>query len=421
MPRELNLSAFGERFTRNTGALELMDDLGQAMSGDSDALMLGGGNPGKVAAVTSVLKQALLRIAGDDAEFNRMVANYAHPKGEGRFRRALAQLLKSEYGWPIGEEHIALTGGSQSAFFMLFNLFGGYRSDGTSRRVLLPVTPEYVGYADLGLSDGLFDARRPAIEDLGDDYFKYRLDLEGLQLDDAVAAVCVSRPTNPTGNVLTDSEMRQLDRLSRDRGVPLIIDAAYGAPFPDITFVDAEPLWNDNVILCLSLSKFGLPAVRCGIVIAAEPIVSALTKMTAVLSLAVGSVGPSLTGKLVESGEILRLSRSAIMPYYRDKAMQAAGWLRAALAGLPFKIHKPEGAIFLWLWFPGLPITNAELYRRLKAAGVLVLSGHYFFPGLEDDWAHRHECLRVSFALDEHVVREGVRRIAAEVRRAFDV
>ena len=76
--------------------------------------------------------------------------------------------------------------------------------------------------------------------------------------------------------------------------------------------------------------------------------------------------------------------------------------------------------MFLWLWFEGLPITNLELYERLKKRGVLVISGHYFFPGLEGDaWHHKNECLRVTYSQDEQQVAEGITRIAEEVRRAF--
>ena len=76
--------------------------------------------------------------------------------------------------------------------------------------------------------------------------------------------------------------------------------------------------------------------------------------------------------------------------------------------------------MFLWLWFEGLPITSLELYERLKKRGVLVISGHYFFPGLEGDaWQHKNECLRVTYSQDERQVAEGITRIAEEVRRAF--
>ncbi len=411
-------SAFGERFTRPTGALELMDDLGHAMAGGTDAAFLGGGNPAKIPYVQALLQRRLHEVAASPAARDRMLSNYAHPAGDLPFRRALARLLRQEQGWALTEDHIALTAGSQASFFLLFNLLAG-RSDAGFRPLLLPMTPEYVGYADVGLDDGLIVARRPAIAETSDRSFKYRVDFGHLELDD-IAAVCVSRPANPTGNVLTDDELRRLHALCTAANVPLIVDGAYGLPFPGIVFGSAEPLWSENVILCLSLSKLGLPGVRTGIVIAHPGIIEALTRMTAVLNLAVGSVGPVLAQPWVESGEILTLGRETIMPFYRDKALRARDLLERELAGLPFRIHEPEGAFFLWLWLPELPISSAELYRRLKAAGVLVLSGHYFFPGLEEPWPHRDECVRISYAEDDAVVARGLRILGREVRAAFD-
>ena len=68
----------------------------------------------------------------------------------------------------------------------------------------------------------------------------------------------------------------------------------------------------------------------------------------------------------------------------------------------------------------GLPISASQLYERLKQRGVLVVAGHYFFFGDEPpDWPHRHECLRVSYAMDEATVRDGLRIIAEEVRRCW--
>ena len=40
------------------------------------------------------------------------------------------------------------------------------------------------------------------------------------------------RPTNPTGNVLDDDEVDHLRQLACDHNIPLIVDNAYGAPFP---------------------------------------------------------------------------------------------------------------------------------------------------------------------------------------------
>ena len=54
-------------------------------------------------------------------------------------------------------------------------------------------------------------------------------------------AICVSRPTNPTGNVITDDEVEQLDALAQTHNVPLIIDGAYGLPFPGLIYTPASP------------------------------------------------------------------------------------------------------------------------------------------------------------------------------------
>jgi valine--pyruvate aminotransferase len=61
-------------------------------------------------------------------------------------------------------------------------------------------------------------------------------------------------------------------------------------------------------------------------------------------------------------------------------------------------------------------VSGAADHERLKERGVLVLSGHYFFPGLEGEWRHRDECLRVNYSQAPDVVREGLRAIAGEIR-----
>jgi valine--pyruvate aminotransferase len=123
---------------------------------------------------------------------------------------------------------------------------------------------------------------------------------------------------------------------------------------------------------------------------------------------------------LAQSGEIIRLSREVINPHYRQKAEHAVAWMREELEGTPSCIHKPEGTFFLWLWFKDLPITSQELYERLKQRRVLVVPGHHFFPGLSEPWQHKHECIRMNFAMDPAVVREGIRIIGEEVRRAYE-
>tara|TARA_B100001093_G_scaffold70105_2_gene60597 strand:- start:140 stop:1429 length:1290 start_codon:yes stop_codon:yes gene_type:complete len=419
--KKMEFSDFGKRFAGEIGIGELMDDLGSALVADPAPLMLGGGNPAHIPEVQSLFRTRMEDILAQPGEFERVVGNYDTPQGAKVFIGALAELFKSEFDWKIGPENLALTNGSQNAFFSLFNLFAGGFSSGIKKQILLPLAPEYIGYSEVGLEPEFFRSIKPEISLLPDRKFKYRVDFEHLKLDQEVGAVCFSRPTNPTGNVVTDKEVSRLRELANASGVPLIIDNAYGTPFPNIIFEEATPVWDENIILCLSLSKFGLPTLRTGIIVASREIIQVVSRMTSVFSLAPGSMGPALALDLVKSGEITRVSREIIRPFYEFKANRAVAQLLSGIGSeIPMRIHKPEGALFLWLWFENLPISSRELYTRLKKRGVLVVSGHYFFPGMEKDfWLHKEQCIRVTYAQDDKVVEKGLSVLVDEIQSLY--
>lgn len=413
----MQFSKFGEKFNRYSGITRLMDDLNDGLR-TPGAIMLGGGNPAAIPAMLDYFNQASADMLAS-GELIAALANYDGPQGKDSFIKSLATMLKDTYGWDISEKNISLTNGSQSGFFYLFNLLAGQQPDGSHKKILLPIAPEYIGYGDAGIDDDIFISYHPEIELLENRQFKYHVDFEKLKVDDSVAAICASRPTNPTGNVLTDEEVRKLDKLARENNIPLLIDNAYGLPFPNIIFEDVEPFWNENTILCMSLSKLGLPGVRCGIVIASEEVTQALTNMNGIISLAPNSVGPAIANHMIEKGDLLRLSSEVIKPFYKDKSLRAVELLQEAIDDPRFRIHKPEGAIFLWLWLDELPITTMELYDRLKARGVLIVPGEYFFIGQEDEWDHAHQCLRMNYVQDDEAMQKGISIIAEEVKKAY--
>ncbi|MGB0993719.1 MAG: valine--pyruvate transaminase [Akkermansiaceae bacterium] len=418
-----SFSELGNRLCLGSGIEELMEDLGEALTnGGPDTKMLGGGQPAHIPEVNALWRRRLEEIMATTGDLEKMLANYDPPRGNPRFIEAIAQLFKEELGWDISPKNIAITAGGQTAFFFLFNALAGEFSDGTRKKILLPLVPEYIGYANQSVGEDIFQAIPPRIEKIGEHDFKYRVDFDNLKVTDDIAAICVSRPTNPTGNVLTDNEISRLSALADEHNIPLIIDNAYGAPFPNIIFTEATPVWNDNIILTLSLSKIGLPGTRTGIVIAREDIAAAVASMSAIVGLANGNVGQSLMEPLVRSGEILRLSNDTVRPYYVKKSRQARQWVDDSFDGtLPYRVHLSEGALFLWLWFEDLPISSKELYERLKARKVLIISGHYFFFGLDDEtpWPHRNECIRMTYTMDEATVKGGIEIIAEEVKKAY--
>lgn len=416
----MKFSEFGEQLTCNAGILSLMDDLGEAKAAGGDSMiMMGGGNPGVVPEFQDILRERLRAICEDRQQFHRLIGAYDPPQGESAFVASIAKLLKNEFGWQLGPENICITNGSQTAFFMLFNLFGGRYSDGTRKKICLPLAPEYIGYADLGISEDFFVSTKPKIERLGDNLFKYHVDFDKLAIGPDIGAICVSRPTNPTGNVVTDAELARLDGLARKHNIPLIVDNAYGVPFPAMVYGEATPTWNENMVVCFSLSKLGLPAVRTGIIVARPEITRALASMNAIMSLSPGSFGAVLAQSLVDSGQIIEVSRQVIRPFYQQKMERALEVVRREFSGVPWRVHKPEGAMFLWLWFEDMPITSLELYERLKRKGVLVVSGHYFYPGIQEEWRHRQECIRATYSQGDDDVARGLTIIGREVKKAY--
>jgi valine--pyruvate aminotransferase len=412
----MKLSSFGERFTGTTGIGLLMDDLNEALSTRSDMLMLGGGNPGYLKAVQELVHYTMQSFLCRGDAFERAMGTYDGPAGNDVFREAMAELLATEFGWPVTRANIGLTNGSQQAFFMLFNTLAGPCPDGIDRKILLPLAPEYIGYADVGISSDLFTAAIPGIEQLEEHVFKYRVDFDALNVADNVNAICVSRPTNPTGNVVTDDEVRSLAALARARDIPLIIDNAYGTPFPNILYTDVTPYFDDNTIVCMSLSKFGVPAVRTGIVIAAEHVIKLLAALNSVVCLAPVGIGAALMTELVRSRRIITAGRQIIQPYYKSKRDKAMALLHEHLDGVDWQVHVPEGAFFFWLRFPDMPVDNHQLYEKLKERGVVVVPGRYFFPGLEEDWEHRHDTIRITYAQHDGIVEKGIATIGEVVK-----
>lgn len=416
----MTFSALGQLLSGGSGIEHLMDDLGHALAATGQSPhMLGGGNPAHIPEMEAIWTERMGEIIGNPASLRRTLAIYDPPRGNPGVIEALAALLRREYGWPVGPENIAVTPGGQTAFFFLFNLLGGRRPDGSPGKILFPLMPEYIGYANQALEPGMFTSRRPIIERTGPHAFKYHLDFERLDPSPEVGAMCVSRPTNPSGNLISDSELAQLAGIAAQRGIPLIIDNAYGWPFPGIVFGEAKPLWTDQTVHVMSLSKFGLPGTRTAFVVAPPRIASAISSMMAVTGLANGNFGQAIAGPLIASGETLRLSREVIRPFYlrkRNAALEAIAELFPD--DVPYAIHQSEGAMFLWIWIENSPRSSRALYEALKARGVLVVPGEYFFFGEPDDgWKHRHECLRVSFAMDDDDVRAGLRLIGQEISR----
>ena len=201
-------TGFGRRMARRTGALELMEDLGDALAAahGTPMHMLGGGNPARIPGGRGRLPAAARR--------DRRRCRAVRPVRGELFRRRPATCISAgrsrqrrcgrEYGWPLDRAQRGADRRQPDRLLFPLQPVSPDRVGGTrAAALLLPLAPEYIGYADLGLADGMLLAQPATIEELPGGFFKYHVDFEHLAVPADVGAICVSRPTNPSGNVLT--------------------------------------------------------------------------------------------------------------------------------------------------------------------------------------------------------------------------
>ena len=404
----------------------LMNDIAEAFSSGRPVYMLGGGNPGRVAAVGECFTREFLRFL-EGGDFAALIGNYSSPQGEGKIREALCSIMNRHYGWSIEPANVALTNGSQSLYYGLLKFLSGDGGPGEVRPILFPKAPEYIGYLEL-ISERASRAARPNIELIGDQLFKYHLDFAAIEAvadrcEAGISAICVSSPNNPSGDVVPLADMRKLDDFARSRGVPLIIDNAYGAPFPSLIYNGGptEPYYSDNSILTMSLSKVGAAGLRTGFVVAGADTIRQVAEYNAIQCLAPGSMAMPLAD-LISSGGLSQLAIEEIRPFYQRKRDLCSDLLQREFTGYPVRWHKPEGAFFMWIWFQHLPIAATELYQQLKKRDVIIVPGGHFQPASPgSEQQHCNQCIRLSYSTsNESELSAGIAILAEEVRRLYD-
>ena len=165
----------------------------------------------------------------------------------------------------------------------------------------------------------------------------------------------------------------------------------------------------------MSLYKLGLPGIRTGIVISNEDTINAMSRVSGILTLAPSSVGPTLATRLVKSQEITHVANDVVKPYYQAKAEIAKQVFYEIFGNTSAKLHKLEGAFFMWIWFPNLKITSEALYQKLKIQGIYIIPGESFFIGMDNSWKHQHQCIRINYAKNESTLRKGLELIYNEI------
>ncbi|HEY9668426.1 MAG TPA: valine--pyruvate transaminase [Coleofasciculaceae cyanobacterium] len=416
------LTQFGIQMSNLTGVRAIMKDIIETLRAGQgrDFVNLSAGNPVILPEVEQLWRNCTAELLASP-EYGEVICRYGSSQGYQPLIEAIANDFNQRYGLSLDERNILITPGSQALYFYAANAFGGYTTDGNLKQIVLPLSPEYTGYGGVSLVPEAVVAYKPTLEiDETAHRFKYRPDFSQLTIAQNTGCVIFSRPCNPTGNVLTDEEVQKIAALAAPYDVPVLIDSAYGPPFPALNFTEMTPVFGDNILHCMSLSKAGLPGERIGVAIGNPKLIGILESFQTNLCIHSPRYGQAIAAKAIASGALAELSTTVVRSYYQEKFDVVESTLDESMpSDLPWFLHRGEGAIFAWLWLQDLPITDWELYQQLKQVGVIVVPGSTFFPGLREDWLHKQQCIRISLTASSEEIQVGMQRLAEVVQEIY--
>lgn len=419
----LSLSKIGAQMSQLTGVRAIMKDIIETLHSENEQkfVNLSAGNPLILPEVEQLWRNYTAELLAS-SEYGEVVCRYGSSQGYEPLIEAIARDFNQRYGLNLTERHILITPGSQSLYFFAANVFGGYTRSGELKKVVLPISPEYTGYGGVSLVPESVVSFQPSLDINEEKHrFKYRPNFKQLKINQDTGCVIFSRPSNPTGNVLSDQEVKTIADLAAIYNVPVLVDSAYATPFPALNFTPMNPIFGGNIIHCLSLSKAGLPGERLGVAIAEPTLIQVLQSFQTNACIHSSRYGQAIAARAISSGKLAHISATIINPFYQHKFNLLEATFDAEMSSnLPWFLHNVEGAIFAWLWLKDLPITDWELYQKLKKVGVIVVPGSSFFPGLKDNWKHKQECLRISLTASDDEITTAIKRIAKVVEKVYN-
>ncbi len=417
-----DLTKFGEQMSQLTGVRAIMKDISETLRAgtDRDLINMSAGNPVILPEVEQLWRDCTADLLSS-SEYGEVVCRYGESQGYQPFIDVIKADFNKRYGLNLSDRNILITPGSQCLYFFAANTLGGYTSSGQLKQIVLPLSPDYTGYGGVSLVPESLVAYKPTLDlDAAAHRFKYRPDFSQLEINENAGCVIFSRPCNPTGNVLTEEEVNKIAAMAAPYDVPVFVDSAYAPPYPALNFTDMTPIFGGNIIHCMSLSKAGLPGERIGIAIGDERTIQILQSFQTNLCIHSSRYGQAIAARAIASGALGEIAETVIRPYYQQKFTVLETTLdRAMPKDLPWFLHRGEGAIFAWMWFQDLPMTDWELYQELKKVGVIAVPGSSFFPGLREDWKHKHECIRISLTATDEAIEMGMERLAKVVENVF--
>lgn len=319
--------------------------------------------------------------------------HYVSSWGVREFREACAQATLRSRGFLPDLDQVLVTPGANIATFLT---------------ILTLVNPgEEVLYPDPGFPT--YDASVRAAGVRGVRYgldaqngFKISADLVEKEITENTRLIIVNSPSNPTGAVSEERELRRVFELARSHNLYVFSDEiyarmTYGDSFFSLSSLDRA---KDLVIVSNGFSKaFAMTGWRLGVVIGPSPI---MERMMLLLQTTLSCVPPFVQRAGIAALEEDQHHVREMMERYKERRDLVVDGVNS-IPGL--SASAPGGGFYLFPSIRETGLSSSEFSDRLlEEQAVAVLPGHNFGPSGEG-------YIRLSFASGEERLKEGLKRL----------
>ena len=347
-----------------------------------------------------------LKQAGIDAiEANE--THYTPVPGTPRVRKAIVEKFKRDNGLEYTMDQVVVsTGAKQSLANVVLSLVD------PGDEVILPA-PFWVSYEEIVKVAGGIPVVLPTSID--NDYKIQPSELEAA-ITPKTRLVMYSSPCNPSGSVYTQEETAALaDVLRGHDRIITVSDEIYEL----INFTEkhasmaGQPgMWERTVTVNGVSKGFAMTGWRLGYIGAPTWIAAACTKIQGQFTSAPSSITQAAAAAALEADPAL--VNDMVEAFRRRRTLMVEGLSKVQ----GFKVNQPMGAFYVFpdvsalfgKSFKGKRIENANdvAFFLLEEARVATVSGAAFGTP---------ECIRLSYAAADDVLREAVRRIDEACRQ----
>jgi aspartate aminotransferase len=269
-----------------------------------------------------------------DAHFTK----YTNNSGTDDLKRAVVERYRADYGIDYSTSEVIITaGGKQALYNAVLVLFGPGDE----------VITHSPGWPTLVEQIKLADATPVIVHAHAEDGFALHAESFIAAMTPRTRGIVLNSPSNPTGALITESELAVIARECAKRGIWILVDLCYERliydPVPhNLPGVLVREL-RDRSVLCCSASKaYAMTGWRCGWAMAPAAVISAAN---AIQSHSTSNVS-SISQKAAEAA--LRGPQGCVtemLDEYRRRRDQLFEWLTADPR---IRLVKPAGAFYMF-------------------------------------------------------------------------